>query len=251
VERVYRAGIASLLLLLLGAPGHAQSLPPPPSAAPPVSQPIVGFVSHYEIMRTLRAAGFTPLSPPLREGTTYVLRAADFRGILMHVVLDARTAAIRDATRIVPGPGRFGQYYDEPPYGPGEYGAPLAPPTEASIELPPARPLAPAPTPRVIPDAAVATPPLPRPRPAALTSRKPDGDYPAVKPLAPAAINAAPNTVSPAPAAAPPAAGAAVTAKPAAPDAKAPINSEVITAAPPSASASTRKAPIPVEPLND
>jgi hypothetical protein len=252
VERVYKAGILSMLFLLLAVPGHAQS---PPGLPPLNSQPIVGFVSPYEIMRTLRAAGFEPLSPPLREGTTYVLRATDFRGILMHVVVDARTAAIRDATRIVPGPGRYGQYYSEPPYGPDDYSAPLAPPTEASIEPPPplpppVRPLTPAP--RVIPDAAVASPPLPRPRPATLASRKSDSTYPAAKPLSPANTNAAPNTVSPAPIVTPSAASAAAITKPAIePDAKAPINSKVITTAPPPASAPPKRAPIPVEPLND
>lgn len=69
-------------------------VPPPP--------PFIGFVSTYEIMRTVRSAGFHPMSRPLREGASYVLRATDFRGIPMRVVLDARTGVIRDATRIVP-----------------------------------------------------------------------------------------------------------------------------------------------------
>jgi hypothetical protein len=246
VERVYKAGILLLLLLLFAVPGHTQS-PPLPGPPPPISQPIVGFVSPYEIMRTLRAAGFEPLAPPLREGTDYVLRATDFRGVLMHVVVDARTAAIRDVTRIVPGPGRYGQYYGGP-YGPDNYNARLTPPTEASVEPPPARSLAP----RAVPDAAVALPPLPRPRPATLTSRNSSGVYPAVKLLAPATINTAPNTVISAPVVTPPAASEATAAKPnATPDAKAPISSEVITAAPPPSSAPAKKAPIPVEPLND
>jgi len=42
------------------------------------------------------------MSRPLREGASYVLRATDFRGIPMRVVLDARTGVIRDATRIAP-----------------------------------------------------------------------------------------------------------------------------------------------------
>jgi hypothetical protein len=245
VKRVGKAGISSLLLLLLAAPGHAQSpLGPPPLS----SQPIVGFVSPYEIMRTLRTAGFEPLSPPLREGTTYVLRATDFRGVLMHVVVDARTAAIRDATRIVPGPGRYGQYYGEPPYGSAGYGAPSAAPTEASIEPPPARSLPPAP--RVVPDAVVVLPPLPRPRPATLVSRKSDGVYPAAKPLPPAAINTVPN-VTLAPVVTPPAASVMPTKPAATPDAKAQVNSEVITTAPPPTSAPPKKAPNSVEPLND
>jgi hypothetical protein len=246
VERVYKAGISSLLFLLFAVPGHAQS----PSGSPaPISQPIVGFVSPYEIMRTLRAAGFQPLSPPLREGTTYVLRATDFRGVLMHIVVDAHTAAIRDVTRIVPGPGRYGQYYGEPPYGPADYGAPLAPPTEASIEPPPERPIAPAP--RAVPDAVVALPPLPRPRPATLASRKSDGAYPAAKPLPPAAIDTVPNAVTSAPVVTPPAASVAPTKPATTPAAKAQVNSEVITTAPPPTSAPPKRAPIPVEPLND
>ncbi|MGB8629103.1 MAG: hypothetical protein WCD69_06900 [Xanthobacteraceae bacterium] len=84
--------------------------------------PVTGFVPPYEIVRTVRAAGFDPLAPPLREGTTYVLRATDFRGILMRVVVDARTGAIRDANRIVAGPGLYGGGYPSGTYGPAGYG---------------------------------------------------------------------------------------------------------------------------------
>jgi hypothetical protein len=200
----------------------------------------------------LRAAGFAPLSPPLREGTTYVLRATDFRGILMHVVIDARTAAIRDATRIVPAPGRYAEYYGGSPYEPDDgYGALPVPATEASIEpSPPARSIAP--VPRIVPDVAISLPPLPRPRPATLVSRKSDSVYPAEKPLSPAAVSTVPSAVTAPPVVAPPAPSEVRAAKPnAVPEAKSSINSEVITAAPPSESAATKKAPIPVEPLND
>ena len=44
----------------------------------------------YEVTKLVRSAGFDPLAPPLREGSTYVLRATDFRGILMRVVVDAQ-----------------------------------------------------------------------------------------------------------------------------------------------------------------
>ena len=132
---VFRAGALSVsvsvsFLLLAAAGGHAQ-------APPQVPKPVTGFVPPFEIMRTVRSAGFDPLAPPLREGTTYVLRATDFRGILMRVVVDARTGAIRDVNRIVPGPGTSGQLgmvpppygvpyrYDSPPYGaPPEFDAP-------------------------------------------------------------------------------------------------------------------------------
>jgi len=114
-SRILAAGVFALsialpttlpitLLMLASAPGFAQT-------------PVTGFVPPYEIVRTVRAAGFDPLAPPLREGTTYVLRATDFRGILMRVVVDARTGAIRDANRIVPGPG----FYGPGGYGPGGY----------------------------------------------------------------------------------------------------------------------------------
>jgi hypothetical protein len=93
------------------------------SASADAQTPVTGFVPPYEIVRTVRAAGFDPLAPPLREGTTYVLRAMDFRGILMRVVVDAHTGAIRDANRIVPGPGFYGAGgYVPGSYGPGDYG---------------------------------------------------------------------------------------------------------------------------------
>ena len=97
-------GVVLVACLFAAAPGRAQ-VPAPPPAAPPVTQPVTGFVSSYEITRIARSAGFDPLAPPLREGTIYVLRATDYRGILMRVVIDARTGAIRDANRIVPARG--------------------------------------------------------------------------------------------------------------------------------------------------
>jgi hypothetical protein len=38
------------------------------------------------------------------------VRAIDFRGVAMRVVVDARSGAIRDANRIVSGPGLYGPY---------------------------------------------------------------------------------------------------------------------------------------------
>lgn len=149
--------LSTAFLLVATATGRAQAPParpappsPPPALAAQQPKPVTGFVTSYEILRTVRAAGFDPLVPPLREGTTYVLRATDFRGILMRVVLDARTGVIRDVTRIVSAtPGPYGMM--TPPYGPPAYASqPNGPPTSA-------RPL---------------LPPLPRPRPASLASQK-------------------------------------------------------------------------------
>ena len=204
-------GVVLVACLFAAAPGRAQ-VPAPP----PVAQPVTGFVSSYEITRIARSAGFDPLAPPLREGTIYVLRATDYRGILMRVVIDARTGAIRDANRIVPGPGRYGQFYGTPAlYDPADLAEPVMVPSTAEME----RPLAPhGATRAALPE----IPPLPRPRPAALASRKPldDGN---------------------------PAARVRAIAKPQ-------VNSEAVTAAPPAAPAAPgapTKSPAIVEPLND
>ncbi len=263
MKRFYRAAVSSLGLLLVAAPGHAQS--PPMPGPPPMSQAFPGFVSPYEVMRMVRASGFAPLAPPMRQGTTYVLRVTDFRGILMRVVVDGRTGAFREVSRIVPGPGRYGPPYGVPAYGPPEYDAAMAIPPEAEVEPPSARPAAvhPASIP-VAPPAAAMEPPLPRPRPAALASRSPVDTKPAANQPAPSANGATktepaanPSASVSAPAvgtASPPAAppnGTAAIAKPSGPpDGKPQVNSEVVTAPPPAAAAA-KKSAVPVEPLND
>ena len=165
------------VLLSAATPGFAQSPAAPVSAAP---LPSPGFVPPYEIVRTVRAAGFDPLAPPLREGATYVLRATDFNGILMRVVVDARTGAIRDANRIVPGPGNYGSggqfgmtapddfapdMLPEPYRLPPEFDAPVTVPS-VQPSAPPA--LQPSPK-RHVKHAAT---PLPRARPAKLAVPK-------------------------------------------------------------------------------
>ena len=167
-------GVSLVLLTPAGAAAQASSSQP---------KPVTGFVSTYEIMRTVRAAGFDPLVPPLREGTTYVLRATDFRGILMRVVLDARTGSIRDVTRIVPAtpigtmPPSYGSAgygppprYSSSPYGsPAELGAPtgMGPGGAPGQMSQPASPAASAP-------ARPQSAPLPRTKPTEQASQKPD-----------------------------------------------------------------------------
>jgi len=118
-----RSGIAFAFCVLSAVSSFAQSSPSP-STSP---TPLRGFVPPYEILRTLRAAGFQPLAPPLREGTTYVVRALDFRGVPVRVVADAHSGAIRDANRIVAGPGLYGPYMPGP-YAPAYCGRLAAPP---------------------------------------------------------------------------------------------------------------------------
>jgi hypothetical protein len=143
-------------LLLAIASGHAQVAPPQQAPAPGA-----GFVPPYQIMRTLRSAGFDPLALPSREGNTYAARATDYRGVLMRVVLDARTGAIRDANRIVPGPGSDAQFGTLPPY---ESSPDSLPEVTGALPLP-----------RPVPRAIVSIlPPLPRPRPAEFAAKPPD-----------------------------------------------------------------------------
>ncbi len=129
----------------------------------------------FEITRIVRASGFDPLAPPLREGTTYVVRATDFRGILMRVVVDARSGAIRAVNRIVPGPGPYGHFgMVTPPYGvapaypPPDVAAPDVMPDEETT----AAPALPAAGVRSGAHPLASGPPLPRPRPAELALRK-------------------------------------------------------------------------------
>jgi hypothetical protein len=253
VGRAFGAGVVFVACLFAAAPGRAQVLQAqvlqaqvlpaqvlpaqvlpaqvsaPPPAAPSATQPVTGFVSSYEITRIARSAGFDPLAPPLREGTIYVLRATDYRGILMRVVIDAHTGAIRDANRIVPGPGRYGQFYGVPSlYDPADLDAP----STAEMEPPPLRPLASHTATR---SALPEIPPLPRPRPAALASRKPLDDG---NPAAKTRLIAEPKSVTP----------------DAAPAAKPQINSEATATVPPAAPAAPsapKKSPAIVEPLND
>ena len=193
----FRTGVVAASLFLpfvvvagVQAQTPSSAAPNAPSVqAPPQPKPVTGFVSSYEILRTARAAGFDPLAPPLRDGTTYVLRATDYRGILMRVVFDARTGAIRDANRIIPADSDYRYGMTPPPYGPSPYAAPaygpppyVPAPYGASGEYRTPAQSAPAregaPTPLIRPGTAStkvpviathpASPPLPRPRPAAL-----------------------------------------------------------------------------------
>jgi hypothetical protein len=214
IVRWQSLGTATFALSLLVAPAaigevHAQAIPPSAfTPAPP------GFVPPYEIMRTVRSVGLDPLAPPLREGTTYVLRATDFRGVLMRVVVDANTGTIRAVNRIVPAPVMPGQIgmmpppyaappddmppYGMPPYrGPPQLDASQPPPNGQASLLPPFAPRQPG----ARSGAHANTLPLPRPRPATLASRNVRSDIksavvPAVAATAPSPPSAGQNNAS-------------------------------------------------------
>jgi hypothetical protein len=107
--------LAGAVLALALVAGSAAAQTPGPQ-----SLPLRGFVPSYEILHTIRAAGFEPLGPPLRQGTIYVVRAIDVRGVAIRVVLDARSGALREVNRIVSGYGVYGPYAPGP-YAPGPY----------------------------------------------------------------------------------------------------------------------------------
>jgi hypothetical protein len=205
------AALSLCCLLLAAAPCLAQS--PPTNPAPTAPAPVLGLVQPFEINRIVRDAGFLPLGPPQREGTTYVLRAIDSREILMRVVVDGRSGAIRAVNRIVaarpdgvvgkmlsPGPPPYKAPPSEPLPGP-----PPADAMPADISRPPMSPkeadLSTPPPPLTMPPgtypAPLGAPPLPRPRPSNLTMQKAKlpgrvPKAPAVKPRAAPAASVAP-----------------------------------------------------------
>jgi hypothetical protein len=171
-----RAGLvvgAALVLIAsvsANSPVYAQSSSP----LPPLPSP--GFVPPYEIMRIVRGAGFEPLAPPLREGTTYVLRATDSDGIVVRIAVDAHSGAIRDANRFVSAPGtnpgdaQLGLAYQSP--------SNVTPDAFATLSASGLRQMTPSsgsPEPLLSMQAILDDPPLPRPRPAKLAARKTRG----------------------------------------------------------------------------
>ena len=167
-----RAGCVGSAVLCLSALLLAASVAQAQTSSPPLP----GFLSPYEASRIVRSAGFDPIAPPRREGPTYVLRAIDFRGVPMRVVVDARSGALRAVNRIVANPDTVGLVGMLPmpdagpvPYGPPEFASRETSPSE-QVVAPPA-------TPSVAVDAVdlplITEPvPLPRPRPSELDVRR-------------------------------------------------------------------------------
>jgi hypothetical protein len=187
------AALSLCCVVSAALPGHAQSQSAAPESTA-AQAPLLGLVSPDEITKIVRAAGFTPLAPARRQGTTFELRASDYRDVLMRVVVDGRSGAIRAVNRIVParpegvvgvmpppdlGPTLYKPTASEPlssplPAGPSPHdtaattgGIPDVP-KEAKFGIPP-RPLTTLRGTYAAPDDAQ---PLPRPRPADLTTQK-------------------------------------------------------------------------------
>jgi hypothetical protein len=160
-----------------------------------------------EVGRILRANGFVPQATPVRNGEAYQVRAVDRRGRQVRVAIDARYGDILMVRPIIMvPPGAYGTAaYGRPPVGyHDDY------PTGSIAAYPP---------PGVTPPpgaAALAHPPIPRPKPAAKAAAV--APAPATTPAAaPATSAAAAAQAAAPPAAAPPAPPAAAPAPAAAP----------------------------------
>lgn len=163
-----------------------------------------GLVPPRAIMGIVHSNGLDPVGRPVREGATYVVRAVNRRGLLMRVVVDARSGDIRAVNRIVPGPGGPGLVAMRPaPYGPPpEFDPPPVITPDQHDDMPPSRPMRP-PVVHAPPRAtAFATPPLPRPRPASVVADTPPAAPAEVKPAAEAKPAAPPDSRAKAPPAA-------------------------------------------------
>ncbi len=113
-----------------------------------VTQAIPGLLPAGEVAAVVRSAGFVPLSPAMRRGDSYVLRASAPDGREMRVIVGARSGEIVSASPVVaaaPAGERLGPYerMDGPP-PPQGYIRP-APPIIHENDRPMARPIAPIP----------------------------------------------------------------------------------------------------------
>lgn len=201
---------AGVLAFGLAVPADAPAqpvAPPNPSAASPTAAPAL---PPYEIVTIVRSAGLEPLTRPVRSGPAYALRAYDHGGQEVRVLVDVHSGRI---VKVTPVPmQRFGM-----PIMPPVYGRPPAPvpdgygPNSRIAGLPSGPLPAGAPGAVAPPNAAVQTPPLPRPRPKVAA-----GDAPAATP-APAAAKPPPAPPAPAAATPPVASKETTTAAPASP----------------------------------
>jgi hypothetical protein len=150
------AGLAAFILVPVAS---AEAQTPPPGG---------GLVPPRAIVAIVHSNGLDPVGAPTREGPTYVVRAVNRRGLLMRVVVDARSGQIRAVNQIVPGPGSPGPIAMRPqPYGPPPEFEPAPVMPDGSDDMPAILPV----HPPVVhaparPAASAKHPPLPRPRPA-------------------------------------------------------------------------------------
>jgi len=109
-----------------------------------MAQAIPGMLPASEVGIVVRSAGFVPISPAMRRGESYVLRAMAPDGREMRVIVGARSGEIVSASPVMaaaPTGERLGPY--ERMDGPPGY---VPPPILHENDRPMARPMAPVPT---------------------------------------------------------------------------------------------------------
>jgi len=163
---------AGLVAVGLAASAQAQPIPPYYPGGAYIYPGAGPALPPYEIITIVRSTGLEPLSRPLRQGPTYVLRALDPAGQEMRVIADARSGRL---VKIVPVAGnRYVGPMTPPPYGAAVSRVPDGNgPNSRVAGLPDAPVAAPPPPP------AQAGPPLPRPRPKLAASEQPPVSAPA------------------------------------------------------------------------
>lgn len=104
-QRILGAGLSLSLAL-----GVAMSAASDVQAAP-------AMLPAHEVVTIIRSAGFVPISPAMRRGETYVLRATAPDGQEVRVIVDARRGEVLSARPVTPAMGeRLGAYERMGPY---------------------------------------------------------------------------------------------------------------------------------------
>ncbi len=166
-----------------------------------VAQAVVADLPPYEMLAVVRSMGLRPISQPVREGPTYVLRAVDRRGEERRVVVDARYGEVIEAVRVVRMPGYPGARVVRLPGREFEEDEiDMTPPSPYPPRVIPA-PRASAPAPRaaaIAPSQQPAHPPVPRPRPDLPQTAAAPASVMPVAPTAAEPVEAKPVEVKPA-----------------------------------------------------
>lgn len=80
-------------------------------SSPGVAQMFVGMLPPYQILAIVRSVGLVPTERPVRSGPTYFVRALDYSGRLVRVVIDGRSGGVLSVQAAGEGgPVRLGYY---------------------------------------------------------------------------------------------------------------------------------------------
>lgn len=119
-ERV-RTSFVGFAVIAAFAPFVVTASAEPYDVAPVVVPDGIFGMAPADILGVVRSSGLHPLSPPIRRGRVYLVRAMDRSGEDVRVVVDAGSGRILlvTPTDAVPGYGPTPGYGQGPAYGPG------------------------------------------------------------------------------------------------------------------------------------